>query len=151
MILRYATSTSIDESDLTDHENTLQVLEREKHRNLNKKQHKTSTPHEGFPGWNEYLASDSEAFVKAQRSADAGHTDPKTLVEDTIQRVKKKHHGGAEGEPTVTIKAETEQFLTSDNGEVSEAKYERDEVTGPLKEAVSKVAEVLTGSNGKKN
>jgi hypothetical protein len=41
-----------------------QVLETEKHRNLNKKQHETSTPIKNAPGWNQYLASASEAAVK---------------------------------------------------------------------------------------
>lgn len=45
----------------------LQLLEREKHRNLTQSQHKTSTPHKkDAPGWNEYLASASEANVKVR-------------------------------------------------------------------------------------
>jgi len=43
---------------------SLQVLEREKRRNLNGSQHKTSTPIDDAPGWNEGLASASEAHVK---------------------------------------------------------------------------------------
>lgn len=46
-----------------------QLLEQEKKRNLSKSQHKTSTPHKYAPGWNEYLASASEANVKVHRSA----------------------------------------------------------------------------------
>ncbi|KAF9043469.1 hypothetical protein BDP27DRAFT_1244249, partial [Rhodocollybia butyracea] len=38
------------------------VLEREKHKNLNKTQHTTSTPHNHAPGWNKHLASTSEAY-----------------------------------------------------------------------------------------
>ena len=45
---------------------TLQVLEKEKHRNLNAEQHKTSTTIKNAPGWNEYLASASEAAVKVR-------------------------------------------------------------------------------------
>ncbi|KLO17400.1 hypothetical protein SCHPADRAFT_937099 [Schizopora paradoxa] len=130
----------------TMHENDPVVLEREKHRNLHGKHNHGSTVHpEHAPGWNEELASESEAVVKAAQSSSA---DPAKLVEETVKRVKSKHHG--EEVPIVQIKAETEQLLTADNGEVAEAKYEKDEVTGPLKEAVSKVADVLTG-NGKKN
>jgi len=131
------------------HENDPDTLEKEKRRNLEGKHHHSSSMHaEHAPGWNEYLASESEAVVKAQRSSDAGHSDPNKLVEDTISHVKKRHHG--EETPIVQIKSETEQLLTRDNGETAEATYEKDEVTGPLKEAVSKVAEVLTGGDGKK-
>jgi len=130
----------------TIHENDPVTLENEKARNLQGKQHNTHP--EDAPGWNEALASESEAVIKAQRSSDAGHADPKEMVEKTIQSVMKKHHG--EKVPIVQIRSETEQLLTHDNGEISEAKYEKDEVVGPLKEAVSKVADVLTGANGKK-
>ena len=41
-----------------------QVIELEKQRNLRNEQHKTSTPIKNAPGWNQYLASDSEADVK---------------------------------------------------------------------------------------
>ena len=40
------------------------VLEREKNRNLNRTQNNTATPHDHAPGWNEALASASEAAVK---------------------------------------------------------------------------------------
>src|SRR5258706_8330791 len=40
------------------------IIELEKSRNLSKQQGKTSTPHEFAPGWNEHLASVSEAYVK---------------------------------------------------------------------------------------
>jgi len=40
------------------------IIELEKKRNLSKEQGKTSTPHEFAPGWNEHLASVSEAYVK---------------------------------------------------------------------------------------
>jgi len=40
------------------------VIELEKRRNLSKEQGKTSTPHEFAPGWNEQLASVSEAYIK---------------------------------------------------------------------------------------
>ncbi len=44
-----------------------QVLEQEKKRNLSKQQHKTSTPHpDHAPGWNENLASASEAAIKVR-------------------------------------------------------------------------------------
>ena len=46
----------------------VQILEKEKQWNLSKQQHKTSTPIPDAPGWNEHLASASEASVKARRS-----------------------------------------------------------------------------------
>ncbi|KAE9384991.1 hypothetical protein BT96DRAFT_614016 [Gymnopus androsaceus JB14] len=52
----------------TMHDNDPHTLETEKKRNLSKTQHTTSTPHEHAPGWNEHLASQSEAHVKADRS-----------------------------------------------------------------------------------
>lgn len=41
-----------------------ETIDLEKKRNLSKEQGKTSTPHEHAPGWNEYLASESEAYIK---------------------------------------------------------------------------------------
>lgn len=52
-------------SGSTIHGNDPELLEQEKQRNLNKEQHHTSTPHEHAPGWNEYLATTSEAYTKA--------------------------------------------------------------------------------------
>ena len=46
------------------HGNDPEVLEREKQRNLAKHHYQTTAPVDDAPGWNEYLASDSEAFVK---------------------------------------------------------------------------------------
>ncbi|GAW02586.1 ctg1 protein [Lentinula edodes] len=48
----------------TMHDNDPDVLDTEKKRNLSKTQHGTSTPHDHAPGWNEHLASASEAHVK---------------------------------------------------------------------------------------
>ena len=46
------------------HDNDPVTLEAEKQRNLANKQHATSTPISEAPGWNEHLASSSEAHVK---------------------------------------------------------------------------------------
>ncbi|KIK34636.1 hypothetical protein CY34DRAFT_812794, partial [Suillus luteus UH-Slu-Lm8-n1] len=46
----------------------LQMLERGKRRNLSGTQHETSTPIDDAPGWNEDLASASEAHVKVPSS-----------------------------------------------------------------------------------
>ena len=58
--VRAQSSYSASEYPLTP----FQVLEREKQRNLRNEQHKTSTPIRNAPGWNLYLASESEADVK---------------------------------------------------------------------------------------
>ncbi|KAF8968128.1 hypothetical protein BDZ97DRAFT_1801062, partial [Flammula alnicola] len=51
----------------TMHENDPEVLEREKKRNLSRSStDKTSTPYDYAPGWNEVLASASEAAVKVR-------------------------------------------------------------------------------------
>ncbi|RDB26319.1 hypothetical protein Hypma_006634 [Hypsizygus marmoreus] len=52
----------------TMHDNDPDLLEAEKRRNLSGQQHKTSTPLSDAPGWNETLASESEADVKADRT-----------------------------------------------------------------------------------
>lgn len=46
------------------HDNDPDLLEVEKKRNLENKQHATSTPISEAPGWNEYLATSSEAHIK---------------------------------------------------------------------------------------
>jgi hypothetical protein len=45
-------------------DNDPDLLEVEKKRNLENKQHTTSTPISEAPGWNEYLATSSEAHIK---------------------------------------------------------------------------------------
>ena len=52
----------------TVHDNDPDTLEREKQRNLAQKQHLTSTPVSEAPGWNESLATSSEANVKVGRA-----------------------------------------------------------------------------------
>ncbi|KXN84762.1 hypothetical protein AN958_09062 [Leucoagaricus sp. SymC.cos] len=105
-------------STSTMHENDPELLEREKHRNLSGSQHKTSTPHEkDAPGWNEYLASASEANVKADKST----TSPEDLQSQTVRYVKARHVVDMEG-------AE----------ENTRAYYTHDTVTGPLSGAEGK-------------
>jgi len=71
----------------TMHDNDPEVLEMEKKRNLTGVQHKTSTPHEHAPGWNESLASASEASVKADQST--GTTDE--LQRRTVNYIHARH------------------------------------------------------------
>jgi len=110
----------------TMHDNDPDVLEVEKHRNLRKEQHKTSSPIKNAPGWNQHLASASEANVKADRS---DHS-PEELTAATIQYIKDRHH-------STQSASDTPDQVKPTNGEerldAREATYERDEISGPLK------------------
>jgi len=89
----------------TMHDNDPETLETEKGRNLSGTQHKTSTPHKHAPGWNEHLASASEASVKADK--DTGSESPSDMQKTTIDYIQSRHSP-------------------------DEAHYLRDEVNGPL-------------------
>ncbi|KAJ3555749.1 hypothetical protein NM688_g2400 [Phlebia brevispora] len=93
------------------------TLEKEKQRNLKKEQHKTSTPIRNAPGWNEYLASASEAAIKADRS----DFTPEEMASETLKHVKSRHENNNE-----------------ERVDAYEASYERDETTGPLGDAAHK-------------
>jgi len=69
------------------HDNDPEVLEREKGRNLAGTQYKTSTPHKHAPGWNEHLASASEASVKADK--DTGSLED--LQSTTVEYIQSRH------------------------------------------------------------
>ena len=58
----------------TIHDNDPHTLELEKQRNLANKQHATSTPISEARGWNEFLATTSEAYVKVGRTYQSPHT-----------------------------------------------------------------------------
>ncbi|KAF9468027.1 hypothetical protein BDZ94DRAFT_1304772 [Collybia nuda] len=91
------------------HDNDPETLEVEKKRNLSNTQHKTSTPHKSAPGWNENLASTSEA--SADRSARNSTTED--LQAETVEYVRARYTPDDRMEPTT-------------------AYYSRDEVAGPL-------------------
>jgi len=93
----------------TMHDNDPEVLEREKRRNLTGNQHKTSTPIDDAPGWNEDLATASEAHVKADRSS----VTINDLQRKTVNYIHARH--------------QPEELM-----EHREAAYLRDEVSGPL-------------------
>ncbi|KAJ6576550.1 hypothetical protein DFH09DRAFT_1078139 [Mycena vulgaris] len=92
----------------TMHDNDPEVLGTEKDRNLAGTQYKTSTPHKHAPGWNEHLASASEASVKADQSTGSLGDLQKT----TVEYIQSRHSP-------------------------DEATYLRDEVNGPLSSALS--------------
>lgn len=93
----------------TMHDNDPEVLEREKQRTLSGEHRKT--PHlDGAPGWNEHLASSSEAFVKADKHANSSIDE---MQRKTVDYVHTRH-------------APDERLSGR------EASYLRDEVDGPL-------------------
>ncbi|TFY54740.1 hypothetical protein EVJ58_g8683 [Rhodofomes roseus] len=119
------------------HEHDPDTIEKEKHRNLTGKQHKTSAPHEKTaPGWNEYLASASEAAVKADQSHGEGDGGTAAMQQNTVTHVKRRYH--EEDSPVPNPQEQTsspEQGTNTSHmahGENVHAVYERDEVSGPL-------------------
>ncbi|CAE6466741.1 unnamed protein product [Rhizoctonia solani] len=89
--------------------NDPEILEREKHRNLRGEQH---SPHTHAPGWNELLASDSEAHIKADKATG----NPEEMAKSTLEYVRKQHPDTW----SETIREHTN------------APYVRDAVEGPL-------------------
>ncbi|KAI9512097.1 hypothetical protein F5148DRAFT_1146401 [Russula earlei] len=97
----------------TMHDNDPEVLEREKRRNLSRHPYdQTSSPFDHSPGWNELLASTSEANVKADQDTTPRHD----LASRTVAHLK--------------AKVSADENLASVT-----ARFDRDEVTGPLKSA----------------
>ncbi|KAF8071891.1 hypothetical protein FPV67DRAFT_1651159 [Lyophyllum atratum] len=97
------------------HDNDPVTIEIEKRRTLSKEHHsKTSPPHIDAPGWNEHLASNSEASVKASAIPPSlsSPATPSELQAETVDYVKARYSDDRMG-PT-------------------NAFYIRDEVSGPL-------------------
>jgi len=86
-----------------------EILEMEKRRNLSKTQHYTSTPLSNAPGWNEPLATVSEAYVKADKATETNGE----LQAKTVEYLKSRHSGDDRTGSTM-------------------AEYAREEVMGPL-------------------
>ncbi|CAA7267022.1 unnamed protein product [Cyclocybe aegerita] len=105
------------------HDNDPEVLEREKHKNLTGKQGK-SAPHDHAPGWNETLATASEADVKADKSTGS----PAELQASTVEllRARRSEIEGEDGTGSTT------------------AFYARDEVSGPLSSVQGKEEVTIT-------
>ncbi|KAH9885821.1 hypothetical protein C8Q73DRAFT_659296 [Cubamyces lactineus] len=119
----------------TMHDNDPDVLEQEKRRNLSKQQHKTSTPINEAPGWNESLASASEAAVKADRW---GGGTAKDLQDQTVKYVKNRHHSSDSAtttEPPPHEPGVSTAHMRQDGSATPEAPYQRDEIDGPLRTA----------------
>nr|GAT60697.1 predicted protein [Mycena chlorophos] len=100
-------SVSLIRYSSTMHDNDPELLEVEKTRNLANQQHRTSTPHKSHaPGWNEHLASASEASVKADKATG----NPLDLQKATVEYIQARHSP-------------------------DEAIYSHDQVDGPLSSA----------------
>ncbi|KAH8118011.1 hypothetical protein DFH11DRAFT_1723990 [Phellopilus nigrolimitatus] len=99
------------------HDNNPEILETEKQKNLSGRQQKGSAPHDEAPGWNEYLASASEAAVKADKSTLEA---PDEMAKRSVEHIRNRHHH--DDGTHVTI----------------EADYEKDEVEGPLRKSGKK-------------
>ncbi|KAJ7903432.1 hypothetical protein B0H14DRAFT_940248 [Mycena olivaceomarginata] len=83
-----ATTTRFTRFSSTMHDNDPVILETEKGRNLAGTQYKTSTPHRKHaPGWNEHLASASEASVKADKDTES----PADLQKTTVEYIQSRH------------------------------------------------------------
>ncbi|TEB34559.1 Metallo-dependent phosphatase [Coprinellus micaceus] len=95
------------------------VLEREKRRNLSGLQFGHSDPVPNAPGWNESLASSSEARIKADQDT----TSPDELTAQTVTYMKRKYD-------------------PDERGAATSAEYPKDEVSGPLRDALGKAASV---------
>ncbi|CAL1716589.1 unnamed protein product [Somion occarium] len=119
----------------TMHDNDPEVLELEKQRNLRNEQHKTSSPIRNAPGWNQYLATASEAAVKADRD----DLNPSELQERTVQYVKQRHSvESPNSNPERVPPTHKKTYETEERIDAAEATYERDEVGGPLKDSGTK-------------
>ncbi|KAJ7593272.1 hypothetical protein C8J56DRAFT_930709 [Mycena floridula] len=106
----------------TMHDNDPELLELEKQRNLSLKQHRTSTPHQQIPGWNEHLATASEASVKADQ------VDTSSLSEmqnQTVSYIRNRHSAEDNSQSESVVKDEV-------SGPLSQLSELRDHVAGPL-------------------
>ncbi|KAG8983274.1 hypothetical protein FRB90_006156 [Tulasnella sp. 427] len=106
--------------------NDPETMEREKERSL-KKHPNQHAPHDKHaPGWNEKLASVSEASVKADQ---ATTESPEELTKVTVEYIKKTHSDDA---GDTIQKATTTAFEAADRAVHQEAVYDKEEIEGPL-------------------
>ncbi|KAJ7214050.1 hypothetical protein GGX14DRAFT_542311 [Mycena pura] len=93
-----ATRTKYNRYSSMVNDNDAEALETEKGRNLRGVQHQTSTPHKHHaPGWNEYLASASEASVKADKSTGTFAE----LQSMTVEHISSRHSAKDDTHPDV--------------------------------------------------
>jgi len=124
------------------HENDPEIIEKEMQRKLD---HKVDNLHEHAPGWNETLASESEANVKAEKHQGTPST------ETTLEYIKKRHHTeetevtkkgtGATTKRSFHTSARASQpgpGISDESDDGTEAKYDKEQVNGPLGEQGSK-------------
>jgi len=97
-----------------------------------REQYQTFSSIRNAPGWNQHLATPSEAAVKADRS---DHQHLSEMTEDTLEYVQAEYSSetaelsirGKMSEP------HAEYFMNDERIDAREASYERDEIWGPLK------------------
>ncbi|KAJ7158690.1 hypothetical protein C8R46DRAFT_1109912 [Mycena filopes] len=138
-----ARATAITRSRLTRfsstmHDNDPEVLDTEKSRNLSGTQHRTSTPHKHAPGWNEHLASASEASVKADKATGT----PAELVSTTVEYIQSRHSPDEAADLLDQVKgplsgAKTDGHDGDDSPQVLVRKTVHDETTEVLKDATA--------------
>lgn len=109
----------------------VQVLEREKIRNLTKS-HRKLSPHEHAPGWNEKLASASEAAVKV-RPRMSLRVSFSFVVNFLIRKADRSTGKAEELVKTTLDHFRVGEEAERDNTESTTASYAREEVDGPLK------------------
>ncbi|GLB40377.1 hypothetical protein LshimejAT787_0802480 [Lyophyllum shimeji] len=102
------------------HDNDPVTIEIEKRRTLSREQHaRVSPPNVDAPGWNEHLASASEAFVKADRGRLASPSD---LQKETVEYVKSRYSDDRMGPTTAfytrdeKVTHKTTQVVTEEDG-----------------------------------
>ncbi|SRR6266404_1181742 len=107
-----------------------QVLEREKRRNLARHPYQTSSPVDHSPGWNENLATASEANVKVGNLALSIPTEPPIPLIHVTQ-------ADQDATSPHDLPSRTVAYLKAKDvpDETVVATYDRDEVSGPLRSA----------------
>ncbi|KAK1924789.1 hypothetical protein DB88DRAFT_486874 [Papiliotrema laurentii] len=82
---------SLNSTTSSIHDNDPNRLAKEKARNLSGEQDSSAPHKEHAPGWNEHLASESEANVKADQAGPRGKPG-RDLQEQTIKQTHEHHH-----------------------------------------------------------
>lgn len=125
----YASMHNTGDQETAHRYNDPKVLEAEKHKNPASEQRTASIPISEAPGWEEDLATSSEAHVKVGhnwQAFDAVNSQPYTLQADKS------------GDTTATLVTKTVEHIHARHSPEErlgsrEAPYERDAVEGPLR------------------
>jgi len=116
-------------------DNDPEVLEREKQRNLHEKHDDSAHPHKKHaPGWNEPLASHSEANIKADQ---APVSSPEELQKQSTEYIRKRHHAEGVVEQVSETVSDAMHKVADKVGDLAHsasgtASDVKDQVEGPL-------------------